>query len=148
MEKTEGGETVRGKYDDIIDLERPVSRTHSPMPRSERAAQFSPFAALTGYEEVIDEAARLTAQPVELSDDAGEELDQRLTELKRRLGTSGGSVAAEITWFVPDGLKLGGEYVTRTLTVRRVDQTYRLLELEDRSVIPTDAIINSRCPEV
>lgn len=148
MEKTEGGETVSGKYDDIIGLERPVSRAHSPMPRWERAAQFSPFAALTGYEEVIDEAARLTAQPVELSEDAGKELDQRLAELKRRLEASGGPAAAEITWFVPDGLKLGGEYTAREVKVRRVDQTYRLLELEDRSVIPMDAIINLRFPDV
>ena len=135
---------MSGKYDDIIDLERPVSRRHALMPMAERAAQFSPFAALTGYEDVIREAARLTAQPVELSEDAGKELDEQLALLAARTETPGALAAAELTWFVPDGLKLGGEYVTRAVSVRRVDRTYRLLELEDRSTIPIDAVLNIR----
>ena len=139
---------MAGRYDDIIDLERPVSRRHSPMPMAERAAQFAPFAALTGYEEVIAEAARLTARPVELSEDAGRELDEQLALLAAKTGAPGALAAVELTWFVEDGLKLGGEYVTRTLTVRRVDRTYRLLELEDRSTIPIDAVINIRFPDI
>ena len=118
------------------------------MPMAERAAQFAPFAALTGYEEVIAEAARLTARPVELSEDAGRELDEQLALLAAKTEAPGALAAVELTWFVEDGLKLGGEYVTRTLTVRRVDRTWRLLELEDRSVIPIDAVINIRFPDV
>ena len=139
---------MAGKYDDIIDLERPVSRRHPPMTMAQRAAQFAPFAALTGYEEVIAEAARLTARPVELSEDAGRELDEQLALLAAKTDAPGALAAVELTWFVEDGLKLGGEYVTRTLTVRRVDRTYRLLELEDRSTIPIDAILNMRFPGV
>ena len=135
---------MAGRYDDIIDLERPVSPRHPPMPMAQRAAQFAPFAALTGYEEIIAEAARLTAQPVELSEDAGRELDERLSLLAAKTEAPGALAAVELTWFVEDGLKLGGEYVTRTLTVRRVDRTFRLLELEDRSLIPIDAVLNLR----
>ena len=138
---------MAGRYNDIIDLARPVSRRHSPMPMSERAAQFAPFAALTGYEDVIAEAARLTAQPVELSEDAGKELDEQLALLAARLDSPGEPAAVELTWFEPDGIKLGGEYVTRLVSVRRIDRTYRLLELGDRSVIPLDALLNLRFPD-
>ena len=117
------------------------------MPMSERAAQFAPFAALTGYEDVIAEAARLTAQPVELSEDAGKELDEQLALLAARLDSPGEPAAVELTWFEPDGIKLGGEYVTRLVSVRRIDRTYRLLELGDRSVIPLDALLNLRFPD-
>ena len=135
---------MAGRYDDIIGLERPVSPRHPPMPMAERAAQFAPFAALTGYDEVIAEAARLTARKIELSEDATQELNDTLLELARQVEVSDGPVSADVTWFEPDGLKLGGEYVTRTLNVRRVDRTYRLLELEDRSVIPINAVLNLR----
>ena len=138
---------MAGRYDDIIGLQRPVSRNHSPMPMEERAAQFSPFAALTGYEDVIDEAARLTAQPVELSEDAGKELNERLARLAALTDPPGGPIEVVLTWFEPDGIKLGGEYLTRPVTVRRVDRAYRLLELADRSVIPLDALLNIRFPD-
>ena len=134
---------MAGKYDDIIHLNRPVSRKHSPMPMEERAAQFSPFAALTGYEDVISEAARLTAEQVVLGEDAKQELDEKLRLLEAQIAARG-SAEAELTWFVPDGLKLGGEYLTRRVPVRRVDQSYRLLELADRSVIEIDRILNLR----
>ena len=131
-------------YDDILGLQRPVSRKHAPMPMEERAAQFSPFAALTGYEDVIDEAARLTAQPVELGEDAAGELNEKLALLAARTDPPGGPAAVELTWFEPDGIKLGGEYLTRLVTVRRVDRTFRCLELEDRSCIPFDRILHLR----
>ncbi len=134
---------MAGKYDDIIHLNRPVSRKHSPMPMEERAAQFSPFAALTGYEDVISEAARLTAEQVVLDEDAKQELDEKLRLLEAQIAARG-SAEAQLTWFVPDGLKLGGEYLTRRVTVRRADHSYRLLELADRSVIEIDRILNLR----
>ena len=135
---------MAGKYDDIIGLDRPVSRRHPPLPLAERAAQFSPFAALTGYDAIIREAARLTAERIELGEDAQQELNEKLNLLARRTKPPGEPVSLELTWFVEDGLKLGGEYVTRTVAVRRVDRAYRLLELEDRSVIPIDAVLNLR----
>lgn len=135
---------MSGKYDDIIELERPVSRKHPPMPMEERAAQFSPFAALTGYENVIQEAARLTARKLELDEDAKQEINRTLAVLAARTDPPGGPVSVELTWFEPDGLKLGGEYLTRTVSVRRVDRAYRLLELEDRSVLEIDQLLNIR----
>ena len=135
---------MSGKYDDIIELERPVSRKHPPMPMEERAAQFSPFAALTGYENVIQEAARLTARKLELDEDAKQEINRSLAVLAARTDPPGGPVSVELTWFEPDGLKLGGEYMTRTVSVRRVDRAYRLLELEDRSVLEIDQLLNIR----
>ena len=135
---------MSGKYDDIIELERPVSRMHPPMPIEERAAQFSPFAALTGYENVIQEAARLTARKLELDEDAKQEINRTLAVLAARTDPPGGPVCVELTWFEPDGLKLGGEYLTRTVSVRRVDRAYRLLELEDRSVLEIDQLLNIR----
>ncbi len=137
---------MAGKYDDIIGLDRPVSRRHPPMPLAERAAQFSPFAALTGYEDIIREAARLTAERIELGEDAQQELNEKLSLLARRTEPPGEPVSVELTWFEPDGLKLGGEYLTRIVPIRRVDRAYRLLELADRSVIPIDALINIRFP--
>ena len=131
---------MSGKYDDIIGLPGPEPRTHPRMPRQERAAQFAPFAALTGYEAVIAEAARLTARQIELSEDAKHELNEELTRLADRTEPPGTPAAVELTWFEPDGLKLGGAYVTKTVTVHRVDRTARVLELEDRSLIEIDRI--------
>ena len=130
------------KYDDIINMERPVSRRHPPMPLANRAAQFAPFAALTGYEAVIEEAARLTARQIELDEDAKAEINRQLLALAARTDPPGEPVQVELTWFEPDGLKLGGAYRTETVLVRRVDQTYRLLELSDHRVIEIDRVLN------
>lgn len=132
---------MSGKYDDIINLERPVSKRHPPMPLANRAAQFAPFAALTGYEAVIDEAARLTDRQIELDEDAKAEINRQLLALAARTD-AGEPVQVELTWFEPDGLKLGGAYRTETVTLRRVDQAYRLLELSDRSLIEIDRVLN------
>ena len=134
-------------YQDIIDLPRPVSPTHSPMPMAERAAQFSPFAALTGYDSIIREAARLTARRIELGEEAQQCLNESLTRLAARTAPPAEPVPVRITWFQPDGLKLGGAYVTETRPVRRVDPVYRVLELADRSLIPFDDLYDLRLPE-
>ena len=134
---------MSGKYDDIINMERPVSRRHPPMPLANRAAQFAPFAALTGYEAVIDEAARLTARQIELDEDAKAEINRQLLALAARTD-AGEPVQVELTWFEPDGLKLGGAYRTELVLVRRVDQSYHLLELSDRSLIEINRVLNVR----
>ena len=135
---------MSGKYDDIINMDRPVSKRHPPMPRANRAAQFAPFAALTGYEAVIEEAARLTARQIELDEDAKVEINRVLVELAARTDPPGEPVQVELTWFEPDGLKLGGAYRTETVALRRVDRTYRLLELSDRRLIEIDRVLNVR----
>ena len=138
---------MSGRYDDIIHLERPESKRHPPMPLANRAAQFAPFAALTGYEAVIEEAARLTARQIELDEDAKADLNRVLVDLAARTDPPGEPVRVKLTWFEPDGLKLGGAYRTETVLVRRVDQSYHLLELSDRSLIEINRVLNVRMTE-
>lgn len=135
---------MRNPYQDMLDMPRPVSKAHSPMPVSERAAQFAPFAALTGFDDIIEEAARLTTQRVELDEDAKRELDEKLNRLAARLDRDGQGVPVELTWFEPDPLKLGGSYRTQPVCVRQLDRTFRLLELEDRSVITFQQLLELR----
>ena len=126
------------KYDDIIDLPRPKS-AHEPMPMSDRAAQFSPFAALTGYEDAIDETARLTDARVELGESAVEELERKLTDLAARISER---PEITVTYFVPDGRKSGGVYVTRTGALKRIDELERALVFADGARIAVGDIIS------
>ena len=87
------------------------------MPRADRAAQFAPFAALSGYGDELDETARLTDHKIELSEDEKELLDSRLRMLNNGLCKS-----AAITYFVPDGRKSGGCYRTESGDVRQIDE--------------------------
>ena len=122
-----------GKYDDIISLPHPVSKTHPPMPRAERAAQFSSFAALTGYEEIVAESARLTEARAELDRDALEALDGALRALAAEIETR---PEAELRYFVPDKKKAGGRYETLRGRVKKIDEQASLLLLEDGKKIP------------
>lgn len=114
-------------YDDIIDLPRPKS-AHEPMPMSDRAAQFSPFAALTGYEDAIDETARLTDARVELGESAVEELERTLAGIAAHISER---PEITVTYFVPDGRKEGGAYMTRTGALKRIDELERALVFAD-----------------
>ena len=126
------------KYDDIIDLPRPKS-AHEPMPMGDRAAQFSPFAALTGYEDAIDETARLTDARVELGESAVEELERKLIDLAARISER---PEISVTYFVPDGRKSGGVYVTRTGALKRIDELERALVFADGARIAVGDIIS------
>ena len=126
------------KYDDIIDLPRPKS-AHEPMPMGDRAAQFSPFAALTGYEDAIDETARLTDARVELGESAVEELERKLIDLAARISER---PEISVTYFVPDARKEGGAYVTRTGTLKRIDELGRELVFADGARIAVGDIIS------
>ena len=126
------------EYDDIIDLPRPKS-AHEPMPMSDRAAQFSPFAALTGYEDAIDETARLTDARVELGESAVEELERKLTDLAAHISER---PEISVTYFVPDARKEGGAYVTRTGTLKRIDELGRELVFADGARIAVGDIIS------
>ena len=113
---------MRGPYDDIIDLPHHVSKRHPQMPADERAAQFSPFAALVDTADqraVIRETARLTDRKMELSENMKEELERKLKELCAR------NCEGEITFFVPDGRKEGGAYVTAEGRVKKTDDAER-----------------------
>ena len=124
-----------GEYDDIIDLPHHVSPTHPPLSRASRAAQFSPFAALTGFGDGIAEAARLTDRRIDLTEAEKAEIDRKLAALTL-------PAEAEITWFVPDPKKPGGRYVTRRVTVKRLLPVERALALMDGRLIELDSIID------
>lgn len=123
------------KYDDIIGLEHHVSKMHPHMSVADRAAQFAPFAALTGYEEVIDEAGRLTQQRIQADEDRLAELDDAL----RAVLAQGGAV--KLVYFAEDDRKEGGSYRTIVGRIRKVDEVGRRLIMEDGTAISTDCII-------
>ena len=125
-------------YDDIINLPRPVSKKHPPMPMAKRAAQFLPFAALSGFEGEIAETARLTQAAPELGEDALVALDEQLSLLRQRLLDR---PEITVTRFVPDEKKTGGRYETLTGTVRRLDEPNRALILSDGTRIDLDALV-------
>ena len=110
---------MRGKYDDMLDPPHPRSLTHPPMSQRDRAAQFSPFAALTGYDAVIRETSRQTTRKRIPDEQRKSELD-RCFALLKEAEESAPEVC--VTFFVPDGNKKGGEYVTLTSGIRRVDE--------------------------
>ena len=140
------------KYDDIINLSRPVSEKHRPMPLADRAAQFAPFAALTGHGEAVKETARLTETRVEMDEYEKEILRGQLQQLAdgvQSWNAAGLPVeerpAVIITYFVPDALKEGGAYVTASGQVKKFDQYLRQIVLKDDGgewqEIPLDEII-------
>lgn len=130
------------EYDDIIDLPRPKSK-HEPMPMSDRAAQFSPFAALTGYGDAIDETARLTDARIELSEEERAELDYK----QQYLATLD-SPTVTVTYFVPDERKTGGAYVTHTGVLKRVDEVERMVVFNDGLRVPLDEVMDIKCEQL
>ncbi len=119
-------------YDDIINLPHHVSTKHTPMSRENRAAQFAPFAALTGYEDAVRETARLTDARIELTEEQLARVNRALNELHVHRGRG---AAFEIVFFVADEKKQGGAYVTRHSTVRDIDPAREVLVLADRTEI-------------
>lgn len=125
-------------YDDIIKLPHHVSEIRPQMPVSDRAAQFSPFAALSGYEAAVVETGRLTDKKIELDDGEKEALNERLKLVQESLGKR---PEISFTYFVPDKKKTGGEYITTHGTVKKIDDYSRLVLLCDGTSIPIDEII-------
>ena len=107
-----------GRYDDIINLPRHISSTRPQMPMIDRAAQFMPFRALTGYEDAVQETARLTEDRAELTEDEKSILDRKLQSLADRISSK---PQITVTWFRPDQKKTGGAYVTTTGQLKKVD---------------------------
>lgn len=128
-----------GNYDDIIDLPHHVSETHPPMSRADRAAQFSPFAALTGYDAAVRETARVTERRIELDEGVKAELNARLNCILEHLPEH---PQVSITYFMPDEKKSGGAYRTVTGTVRKLDSFAKTLTLTDGTVVPMEEIVH------
>lgn len=125
-------------YSDIIDLPHHVSNRHPHMSIHDRAAQFAPFAALTGHGAAIRETARLTDEKLEQDEDMREELDRRLGNLLGRDDRP----EVEIEYFVPDEKKQGGRYVTVCGRIKRVDAQSRAIVMEDGETVCADDIWN------
>ena len=126
-------------YDDIIRLPHHVSRNHPQVPLRARAAQFAPFAALTGCEAAVGETARLTAERRELDAQEAAELNRRLAALIARLPDR---PEATIEYFVPDDRKAGGAYVTVTGRGRHISVPEKTLVMEAGAVIPLYDVIS------
>ena len=107
-----------GKYDDIIHLPHHVSATRPHMPMIDRAAQFMPFRALTGYEDAVRETARLTDEKIELTEDEKAILDMRLQKLADEISSQ---PKVTLTYFRPDKKKTGGAYLTVTGQLKKID---------------------------
>lgn len=126
------------RYDDIIDLPHPVSAAHPRMAMIDRAAQFSPFAALTGYDAAIQETARLTSEKIELDEDSRAALDTKQQILLDRIGEH---PEVTITYFLPDEKKAGGVYVTVTGNIKKIDAYARSMVMANGTIIPLDDIL-------
>lgn len=128
-----------GNYDDIIDLPHHVSETHPPMSRADRAVQFSPFAALTGYDAAVRETARVTERRIELDEGVKAELNARLNCILEHLPEH---PQVSITYFMPDEKKSGGAYRTVTGAVRKLDSFAKTLTLVDGTVVPMEEMVH------
>lgn len=128
----------KNPYEDIIHLEHPVSSHHPQMPIIDRAAQFSPFAALTGYEGAIKETARLTSQRIELDEYEKNILDEKLRIIQEQLGRA---QEIEITYFQPDDLKTGGKYISVRSIVKKIDVYEQVVILENGTKIEVEEIV-------
>lgn len=125
-------------YEDIIHLPHPTSKKHPRMTMADRAAQFSPFAALTGFDAVIEETGRLTDHRVELGESDREELERRLNYLDAQ---EEAHPLVKVTYFLPDGKKEGGAYVTVQGKLKRIDSAEGVLLLENGGRVSIREII-------
>ncbi len=130
---------MTGAYDDIINLPHHVSATRPHMAAIDRAAQFSPFAALTGYDAAIKETARRTDERVELDEYMKDALRDRLQIIADRIKEH---PEIAITYFQPDAKKNGGTYVTAISTAKKIDEYERVVVMDDGTAIPIDEIIS------
>ena len=130
---------MSGPYDDIIHLSHPTSKNRPRMSIHDRAAQFSPFAALSGHAAAIAETAWLTDRKLELDEDTKAELDRRQAILLEHISER---PEITVTWFRPDERKEGGAYITTTGRLKKLDEAERILILTDDTRIPLEAVVS------
>ena len=126
-----------GQYDNIINLPHHVSDKRNRMSQRDRAAQFSPFAALTGYDDKIDETARLTDEKAELTEDMKAELDYKTAVLQEHINEM---ISVKVQYFAPDLNKQGGVYYIKQGILRRIDTVSMEFIFTDGSCIKMDDI--------
>lgn len=129
--------TFMNNYENIIDLPHHTSDKHPRMSRENRAAQFSPFAALTGYNAEINETARLTDEKLELSEDRINDINTKLQIIMDNIDEY---PEVTVEYFVTDEKKSGGAYIKITGNIRRIDEHERILIMKDCRTIPIDDI--------
>lgn len=131
-------EDTKHKYDDIINLPHHTSSKHPHMATIDRAAQFSPFAALTGYDAAVQETARLTEKRIELDEYEKAALDERLRLIQENLRKA---PEVTITFFKPDDRKSGGAYLSATGYVKKIDTYEKCVVMSDAQKIPIEEIL-------
>lgn len=129
----------RFPYEDIVDLPHHVSRKHPQPTMADRAARFAPFAAITGYEEMVLEEARVTDDRIEMDESSKAALNEKLNMILEFLDEQ---PEVSITYFEPDKRKAGGAYITVTGTVKRIDEYEHLVIMTDGKKINIDDIYN------
>ncbi len=129
---------MKGPYYDIINMPRHVSTKRPRMSNLDRAAQFAPFAALTGHEEAVSETARMTDSRLELGEHEKQALDQKLRIIVERLEDF---PQVTIRYFIPDSKKVGGKYVKVSGSVKKVDEYEGVLTMNNDIKIPIEEII-------
>ena len=129
-------------YKDMVTRPHPDPKYHTRMPMENRAAQFAPFAALTGYEEAVEEAHRLTDHRPELSEEEKDALDRALQQALEEK-----EKPVTIIRFIPDVRKEGGRIVTKKGQIRRLDTYHRRLVLEDGEKIPLNEVLELKREE-
>lgn len=129
------------KYSDIIDMPHHVSTKHPRMSLEDRAAQFSPFAALTGHEDAIKETARITDEFVELDADKKQEIDEKLQMIRMALADNK-KIKAQIIYFKPDSKKSGGSYENITGNIKKIDEYNGLIIFDDKTSIKIESVID------
>lgn len=127
------------KYDEIMSLPHHVSKTRPQMPMSDRAAQFSPFAALAGYDSAIRETGRLTDEKIELDEESLTALNVRYQMLMDVLAEG---PEVRITYFKPDEKKAGGAHMTITEAVRKIDDFEQMITMRDGTRIPMGDVLS------
>ena len=130
---------MNNRYDEIMGLPHHVSKTRPQMPVSDHAAQFAPFAALTGYDAAIKETGRLTDERIELDVEALSALDMKYQLLMEALDEA---PEVTITYFQPDERKAGGKYVSAVGTVKKIDDFERRITMRDGTRIPMDDVLS------
>ena len=125
-------------YEELLNLPHPVSKKHPQMSRYDRAAQFSPFAALTGHEAAVQEAARVTEEKVELDEGEKERLNEILHTLLEKYQ---GHPDICVTYFCPDERKVGGAYRTINGKIRKIDENKKIMYLENQTQIRMDQVM-------
>ena len=130
---------MSSQYDDIIDMLHHVSEKHVQMSMMNRAAQFAPFAALTGYESAIKETARVTDEFIELDDNSKDILDVKLQILQENIANH---PQVTIIYFQPDNKKEGGSYITCNNIIKKIDVYNKAIIMLDETVIQISMIID------